>query len=91
MKESEEEDYMSDAFLQTDTKPGLMPKVFLDKHRRKESALKKSTYQKAKSVKIVEAERRNEKLDTALDETNKGFAMLSKMGFKKGMGLGKEG
>lgn len=30
-------------------------------------------------------------LVNVLDSSNKGFVMLQKMGFKKGMGLGKEG
>ena len=69
----------------------------MDRHKRKESAAPyKKTKQpqpnnKQQSVKIKEQENRKEKLDQALDESNKGFAMLAKMGFKKGMGLGKEG
>ena len=91
-----EEDYMSDKFLQQSQAakaPGLMPKLYMDRHKRKELATKKkpSHTQKYQSVKVKESEHRREKLDQALDESNKGFAMLSKMGFKKGMGLGKEG
>lgn len=36
-------------------------------------------------------EHREQGLSSALDSSNKGFAMLQKMGFKQGMGLGKEG
>lgn len=85
-----EDDYMSDKYLQNDSKPGLMPKIFLEKHKRNEKE-KIINQPKHQPLKVKEAEKRNEKLNTALDETNKGFAMLSKMGFKKGMGLGKEG
>lgn len=96
-EEEDEDDYMSDKFLQKEHKPGLMPKLYMDRHKRKESAAPyKKTKQpqpnnKQQSVKIKEQENRKEKLDQALDESNKGFAMLAKMGFKKGMGLGKEG
>ena len=38
---------------------------------------------------MEEAERRKEGLDTALDATNRGFAMLQKSGYKKGESLGK--
>lgn len=85
----DDEDYMSDKFLQSDHKPGLMPDMFKNKHKRVESARVKNQ-PKTKPVKQYEAEKREEKLNTALDESNKGFAMLAKMGFKKGMGLGKK-
>ena len=42
-------------------------------------------------MKEMEKEKRDEKLNTALDSSNKGFAMLAKMGFKEGSGLGKHG
>jgi len=90
-EEDDEDDYMSDKFLQQDTQPGLMPKVFLDKIKRKESSRKRVLENRQKPLKVREAEKREEKLNVSLDESNKGFAMLSKMGFKKGMGLGKEG
>ena len=90
-----EDDYMSDKFLQSEQKPGLMPKLYLDRHKRNELAASskktKRTPAKQQSVKVKEHENRKVKLDQALDESNKGFAMLAKMGFKKGMGLGKEG
>ena len=95
--DEDEEDYMSDKFLQGENKPGLMPKIFLGRHQRKEAAksnnLKKkpTTATKQQSTKVKEAENRKEKLNTALDESNKGFVMLARMGFKKGQGLGKEG
>ena len=87
----DEDDYMSDKFLQADTKPGLMPQMYLDKHKRVEKSKRNDIQDKTKALKLQEAEKRDVKLNTALDESNKGFAMLSKMGFKKGMGLGKEG
>lgn len=91
-EKNEDEDYMSDAFLQHENKPGLMPKLFLDRHKRIENKTNsRSIKVQKKSLKLQEKEKRDEKLETPLDESNKGFAMLSKMGFKKGMGLGKEG
>ena len=40
-----------------------------------------------KSAKELEAEKREEGLATSLDQNNKGFAMLQKMGFKPGKPL----
>ena len=91
MANDEDDDYMSDTFLKNDTQPGLMPKIFLEKHKRQEESRKRGRKNKTKPLKVHEVEKRNEKLNKALDESNKGFALLSKMGFKKGMGLGKEG
>jgi len=96
-EEEDEDDYMSDKYLLNESKPGLMPKLFLDRHKRGESSTtkKKNTpkpkQDKHQSVKVKEHENRKKKLDQALDESNKGFAMLARMGFKKGMGLGKDG
>ena len=87
----DEDDYMSDKFLQADNKPGLMPEIFMKKYKRVENAKVRGKQKATKSLKVKEAEKREEKLNTALDESNKGFALLSKMGFKKGMGLGKKG
>lgn len=87
---SDEDDYMSDAFLQNDTKPGLMPQIFKEKYKRTEDSRKRSREKTTKPIKVQEAEKRDEKLNQAIDESNKGFEMLSRMGFKKGMGLGKQ-
>lgn len=38
----------------------------------------------------MEAEKREEGLQKSLDSTNKGFALLAKMGYKAGESLGKE-
>merc|ERR1719229_402870 len=45
----------------------------------------------AKSRAKMEAELRQKGLSTELDDSNKGFAMLQKMGYKKGENLGKNG
>ena len=40
---------------------------------------------------MLEAEKREEGLNSAIGAENKGFALLSKMGYKPGMALGKTG
>lgn len=42
-----------------------------------------------KSVKILEEERREEGLNTAISSDSKGFAMLAKLGYKPGESLGR--
>ncbi|XP_067840214.1 G patch domain-containing protein 11 isoform X2 [Heptranchias perlo] len=92
--QEEDEDYMSDAFvnLQQDVKPGL-----LMIRRVKEAALKRDRElemileNKQKSKKEVEEERRDSMLKSSLGSENKGFALLQKMGYKEGQGLGKSG
>ena len=39
----------------------------------------------------MEAEKRDEGLNKSLDSSNKGFALLQKMGYKPGAGIGKSG
>ncbi|KAG2467354.1 GPT11 protein, partial [Polypterus senegalus] len=75
-----------------DVRPG-MPMV-----RRRKVALEKETHHKEmniknrqKSYKEVEKERRETVLSSSLGQENKGFALLQKMGYKTGQGLGKEG
>uniref|UniRef100_A0A8D0L9T9 G patch domain-containing protein 11 n=1 Tax=Sphenodon punctatus TaxID=8508 RepID=A0A8D0L9T9_SPHPU len=90
----EEEDYMSDSFINVhqDVKPG-MPMV-----RRLKEAIQKEEKQKEanqknrqKSIKEQEIERRDTVLKSALGNENKGFALLQKMGYKRGQALGKSG
>jgi len=40
---------------------------------------------------LLEAERREEGLNEAIGDSNKGFALLQKMGYKPGMAIGKSG
>jgi len=42
-------------------------------------------------ARVVEAERREEGLQSAISSSNKGFALLQKMGYKPGTGIGKTG
>ncbi|XP_068424415.1 G patch domain-containing protein 11 [Clinocottus analis] len=90
----EEEDYMSDAFLSKiqDVKPGV------SMVRRVKEAIKKETQQKEtnvknrqKTYKEQEQESREAALENSLCNANKGFALLQKMGYKAGQGLGKAG
>ena len=81
---------MSDAFLQSleDVRPGLKTRS----QKRKDKASEPSrTEPKHKKLKATEQEARSKGLATHISSENKGFSMLQKMGYKKGMGLGKEG
>ncbi|CAH2249586.1 G patch domain-containing 11 [Pelobates cultripes] len=55
--------------------------------KQKETNLKN----RQKSIKEVEKERRETVLGVALGNDNKGFALLQKMGYKRGQALGKKG
>ncbi|KAE9544456.1 hypothetical protein AGLY_001635 [Aphis glycines] len=92
--DTEEDDYMSDAFLNTETvkdvRPGLLrtheqQRLHNQMKRRKECQL----INKATSSKELEEQQRQEGLEKAIDSTNKGFSLLQKMGYKPGLGIGK--
>lgn len=88
---SDEEDYMSDAFLAKleDVKPSLI-KSNADKRKLEQLKQREEQQQnKHKPIHQVQKEKLKEGLNKALTEDNKGFAMLSKMGFKPGSCLGK--
>ncbi|XP_031560976.1 G patch domain-containing protein 11-like isoform X2 [Actinia tenebrosa] len=94
MADEEEEDYMSDKYLLE--APSSTERLPIDKRTaykiKKELQHKLSNVKnKAKPLKEKEKEKREEGMSTALDSTNIGFALLQKMGYKKGTGLGKEG
>lgn len=90
---SDEEDYMSDAFLQklTDNRPGLLSKHAARKHelQKKEKLANEKSKQKRRAV--VEKEKREEGLGASISSDNKGFSLLQKMGYKPGMAIGKAG
>lgn len=90
MSDDEEDDYMNDKFLANTEAPGVMPCHVKKKIIRQEISSKKGKSKKTVPLKLKESEQRETKLNEALPESNKGFAMLAKMGFKKGMGLGKD-
>lgn len=90
MADDEEEDYMSDAFLKKlpDVRPGLITE---SQKRKKKGHENESTprTKKMKTSDSVMSKARDEALAIPLSSDNKGFALLQKMGYKKGMGLGK--
>lgn len=66
--------------------------------RRVKEAIKKETRQKEQNIKNrqktykeQEKESREAALQSSISNENKGFALLQKMGYKAGQGLGKEG
>ena len=89
----EEEDYMSDAFLLglQDTRPGLAFGTAAREHKREAKRKQKEAENRVKPLKERESERREKALSNAIDSSNKGFALLQKMGYKEGKGLGKLG
>lgn len=93
MADDEEEDYMSDAFLLGlgDSRPGLVPDRIAKEYQKEAKRKEKEEKNKVKPLKVRENEHREVALSSAIDSTNKGFALLQKMGYKQGMGLGKSG
>ena len=99
----EECDYMSEDFLAqctggTDVKPGLQKTKAQQREHLK--ALKRIANHEEmqrnkkirRNIKEIEEDKREEGLAQSIAEpSNKGFAMLAKMGYKAGTGLGKEG
>ncbi|KAJ3290644.1 G patch domain-containing protein 11 [Borealophlyctis nickersoniae] len=83
--DDEEDDYMSSAFLTEAVEP---PKTQTYSQRRKAKLVKQSEKAVVKPLKVREREARETGLATELPEDNKGFKMLAKLGFKKGMSLG---
>ncbi|EZA58631.1 hypothetical protein DMN91_009031 [Ooceraea biroi] len=82
---SDDEDYMSDKFLQNTEKHVSLSLMY------KRIAEIKSNQSKAcnKPIKVIEQEKREEGLSSAISNSNKGFQMLTKMGYKPGQGIGK--
>ena len=72
--------------------PGL-PMVDRIARTKKQEANHKLKIQrnKVKPIKEREQENREEGMSKALDNSNIGYALLQKMGYKQGTGLGKEG
>ncbi|XP_036430648.1 G patch domain-containing protein 11 [Colossoma macropomum] len=91
---TDEDDYMSDTFLNqlVDVRPGMpMVKRVKDALRREALHKEKTIQNKQKSYKQHERESRDAALQSSLSSENKGFALLQKMGYKAGQGLGKQG
>ncbi|KAK5908248.1 hypothetical protein CgunFtcFv8_016322 [Champsocephalus gunnari] len=90
----EEEDYMSDAFLSKipDVKPGVSMVRRLKEEIKKETEIKETNIKnRQKTYKEQEKESREAALQNSICNENKGFAILQKMGYKAGQGLGKAG
>ncbi|MEQ2232303.1 G patch domain-containing protein 11 [Ilyodon furcidens] len=90
----EEEDYMSDAFLSKiqDVKPGVsMVRRAKEAIKKEEKQKEKNIQNRQKSYKEQEKESREAALQSSISNENKGFALLQKMGYKAGQGLGKKG
>lgn len=75
----------------SDTRPGLVSvktaRINNIERKNKESNAKNVIKPKA----LIEHEKREEGLQSAISSDNKGFALLAKMGYKPGMGIGKTG
>ncbi|XP_075059779.1 G patch domain-containing protein 11 isoform X1 [Mixophyes fleayi] len=92
--EEEEDDYMSDAFISSlqDVRPGIpVPRSIKESYQKEEKHKESNLKNRQKSLKEVEKERRDTVMNEALSNENKGFALLQKMGYKKGQSLGKKG
>lgn len=90
------DDYMSDSFLEQvcDVRPGLVRGVGkrkLEVHKRQLSN-KRNAKDQSSSKKLNAKETLMKGLETnVISEDNPGFKMMQKMGFKQGVGLGKQG
>ena len=92
-------DYMSDDFLNKCLPKDVIPGLKKTQHEKREHEILKRKQalhdeekkNKKQRVNIREYEKdvREEGLSRKLDSTNKGFAMLAKMGYKEDTGLGK--
>jgi len=91
MASDDEDDYMSDKFLlaleKNDTRPGLSSK---QNQKKPGNVSKPKIVAPVISKKKLESMNREKGLQTSLTSNNKGFAMLQKMGYKPGMGIGKQ-
>jgi hypothetical protein len=88
-----EDDYMSDAFLLglEDTRPGLAFGAAAREYKKEAKRKQKDEKNRVKPIKQRETEGREKALSNAIDSSNKGFALLQKMGYKEGKGLGRLG
>ncbi|CAB1311702.1 unnamed protein product [Coregonus sp. 'balchen'] len=90
----DEDDYMSDAFLSQipDVKPGIpMVKRVKEALRKEVLHKEKNVKNRQKTIKELEQESREAAQHSTISNQNKGFALLQKMGYKAGQGLGKQG
>lgn len=98
-EENEEEDYMSDKFLcEAVSSSDADSKGSRKRHRQGHGqvcrGLGDDTFRarpQKRERRRVEEEKREKGLSTPLTDDNKGFSMLHRMGYRPGMGLGREG
>ncbi|KAI5692925.1 hypothetical protein M8J75_004118 [Diaphorina citri] len=92
-----EEDYMSMDFSSVPTQD-IRPGLLQTSRQKRELALLKRKQEadgqfreknKKRNLKLVEEEHREEGLRKPIDEGNKGFALLAKMGYTPGSGIGR--
>ncbi|KAI9092614.1 hypothetical protein DFS34DRAFT_283180 [Phlyctochytrium arcticum] len=86
--DDDDDDYMSDALLLQAASQPSKPANLSYHERRRRTLMEQKQKGQQKSLKEIERETREKGLAEHIPEENKGFKMLAKMGFKKGMGLG---
>lgn len=98
MRSEDEFDYMSDSFLAECVKDDIRPGLIHSRTKQREHNIHKNktttdekNKQQNRPHRLLEAERREEGLNEAIGDSNKGFALLQKMGYKPGMAIGKSG
>lgn len=69
----------------------MVPSRVKKAYEREEKQKQKALENKVKPKKVQEQEKRDEGLQAAIGSSNKGFALLSKMGYKPGTAIGKRG
>lgn len=79
-------------FDRSDVRPGVpMVKRVRDAMKKEATIKEKNQQNRQKTYKEQERESRDTVLQTSISNENKGFALLQKMGYKAGQGLGKKG
>ncbi|XP_012257853.2 G patch domain-containing protein 11 [Athalia rosae] len=93
---SDDEDYMSDKFLHGTAKycaPSLARR-YADKREldllKRKAEIEARLKEKNISVKVIEQETRDKGLAAAITSDNKGYKLLTKMGYTPGQGIGKK-
>ncbi|CDS07217.1 hypothetical protein LRAMOSA09740 [Lichtheimia ramosa] len=90
MSDSEEEDYMSEKYLiQAEQQEKKQPQTYSERRKQATREHERKAYIAPRAQ--MEQKAREEGLKQSVSEDNKGMQMLMKMGFKKGMALGKSG
>ena len=83
--------YLNIFHCSNDKRPGLVSDRVARLYQQEAKHKQKNSENAVKPKKVLEAEKREEGLKSAISSDNKGFALLSKMGYKPGMSIGKKG